>query len=667
MTLKISSPNIFPFGLLNNSAYFEIVVNNQQFSSVTEFVYVSMFSDPIDQENMRFNLFSPISALYVAKQQSDEKIFKNLMFEGVKLRLEDNQTLRFELYETGNKKLISDQPNLVVILNRFRFNPEIYYDEIKKVEVDRTTVLKVIAGIEEKILSEEDVKDLPFEELKQFALDKQPEFHYGESFRFQLNHLVPLIRNSLQSRLKEMNIIKFKEHLLDVYLDYVLETEYPAIAKSDYALAKKQQVDKERNISYFENRLFDLYKTGQIDHLVTKRLKFFEEKVTTPLPNITLNGNDSVFDVRNLIVDLPSIHKPTEDGIIIKGSRFDPMTIIPFKVKEVVYNSPAHYAFDRLFAALNLKVNVNSFSFLDLKELYKKKKDLWFETKLSENYKIALNHKFADETLKSLLVETEPAELILNEQHDNFDGILLMELRDAFIKLQPKGPLLGANILDNVWTKKWFVYTVDDYINTLKLTSFNLRIENFVKNCNKMVREISIRAPALDLKDFDKQLNNLATIDSRYKPLLDNFNRGLEAISREFTLYLANIYSFDRVDFNLKLNENEIMFCINYTKLNMYQIRVIEPLITTVYFRFVNQPVSEMIKSVKKNFDFSKPEREVMDRAVHNLEKLFVERLCKVDVHTFISSILTIKQTSNTSKMLWNRVNMFGKYISSIE
>lgn len=480
MSILLSNPNTQPFGLLSNKANVPFISDGITWTSVSSYVYVNMFNNEHTKALMNEQLGdNPFLTMQMLKNRDDTLYYEKEILNGLSIRFSQQPRLRARLYETRGKELVYDDPKIISLLNIIR-NKNVIFDPLRGIEVPRKEVLSVIAGVEKKILEDpywpqlED--DLKYENLIQYAIQIQnpPDLPYGDELFINVNNIVPILKFRLRETIFTNDIKKFKNHLLDVYLNYLLETEYPKVEKADYRKAKFQQTVKEKNIEKYENQLYDLYLKNKINNIVVSRLEF------TPDKNLEKINNEKK-DIDSLlktpeIGDTPKVYIGAQDPFL-------PSFPENVTVNNKTFNTVIHYAYFKLIQRMELdhaprKIDVNAIPLNNLQEMYDYEKNVWMKEKLKLNNEIATLAKFKqNEILFHLLQSTLHSELIWNDKSDpilgtNYDN-RGENLSGRFLEyLRNQGRMNISNrkfSFGNVWYDNWLIFKSQDYLNTIKL------------------------------------------------------------------------------------------------------------------------------------------------------------------------------------------------------
>lgn len=604
-SILLSSPKAEPFGLLSNKAIINFTSEGIVWKSVSQYIFVNMFKT----ETLRFKMSehvdrNPFIMMEALKNEEDNLVYQQEILKGLGIRFSQYPALRARLFETRGKELVYSDSKILSLLNNIRnTSTNTIFDPARGVEVPRKEVVAVIAGVEKEILQNPYLDDnLSYTDLIQYAAQNPQDLPHGDEIFININNIVPILKYRLRQRIWDDEIDKFKSHLLDVYLDYLLETEYPNIDKFDYRKAKNQQIMKEKNIDKYENQLFDLYLTKEIDILVTRKLQF--------TPDQRLKEMSQKEKEIEVLLKTPQIEG--EKMYIAENDPFLPgyieKTVVDFKN----YNSVVHYAYFKLLQIIGMAkdINVNSFGLNDLQRMYDNAKQQWMYSQLKLNNETATVAKFKqNEILLHLLKATGNVPLVWNDNSDpilgvgyNNEGENLSGRFLEFLRNQPIafGLYIVNNrkyVKNNVW-EHWRVITLArDYLNTLKL------------------------------------LNNPKTGD------------------------LEIIYNIKGI-YNNEPTEQDIVL-LKMAGLNIDEIHLVYPLISTFYQSVMNFSETQVIETwVGNNEKITR--RPNIQPVKEKLKAIFAEIDASVNENTFIASILANKQTSELNDAKWQRIKYWG-------
>lgn len=538
MSILLSNPNTQPFGLLSNKADVHFVSQNITWTSVSSYVYVNMFSNEHARSKMSEQLGdNPFATMQVLKNREDTIYYEQEILNGLSIRFSQQPRLRARLYETRGRELVYSDPKILSLLNIIR-NKSVIFDPLRGVEVPRKEVLSVIAGVEKKILENPYWPDrsaaasalrasesmgptpaqgfnLKYADLIQYAVQNPQDLPYGDEIFINVNNIVPILKFRLREKNWTNDINKFKSHLIDVYLDYLLETEYPNVEKADYRKAKIQQIVKEKNVEKYENQLYDLYLKNKINPLVTSRLQFIPDKNLEDM-NKEKNNIDSLLIAPEIEGDTPKVYIDPQDPFL-------PSFPEQVTVNGKTFNTVVHYAYFKLLQRIELdhahrNIDINAIPLNQLQEMYDYEKNEWMKKKLKLNNETATIAKFKqNEVLFHLLRATLGIELIWNDKGDpilgtgydnrgeNFSGRFLEYMRDQ----SSAGQSISNRKFspsNNVWYDSWLISKSRDYLNTLKLFETSLTLTDleiiYGIDPTERVRPVSLEARSPSNKEI---------------------------------------------------------------------------------------------------------------------------------------------------------------------
>ncbi len=643
-TLMLSSPKAQPFGLLSSKAVVEFKVGsravpNPKYSfrhgvwqTVSQYVYVNMFKKDSHRQRMSEMLLSPepFNNMQFLRDQEDMEIYKEAYLKGLRERFRQREELRNRLYQTRGRQLVHDNKDVLTMLNYIRLqNHEGVYDPKANREVPRTEVLKVISGVEDQLSKDPSSipDDVDFEGLKKYAKRSGRELPLNDEIFLNINYIVPIIKYRLRERLWNQEVEKFKEHLLDVFLDYILEEEYPNLDLSEYEEAKRQQIAKEKRLGVYKDQLYNLYvkgMKGDMDDHILDRLRF------TPDETLREMGRSASEINSNLLA-------PEEQAEKIYIQPDDPF--LPQYIEDVVidgkkYASAVHFAYARLVENLidigelpDLETfDANKVDLMDMVDTYEDIKRDWIEHNLKANNEAAIGMKFEQHpTLAHLLLATGDSTIVWNDKSDpvlgvfngvfndgsNNTGLLLEYVRDSYRSVVLPNKLISSygTIANNLWTNSWMMSMAQDFKNTMLL----------------------LRNPT--------------------------------------TEELEAIYSWQGVP--AEPSKDDIQ-SLHMAGLNNNQIAIAFPLIAAMYIPKRNETEADLMNDVAFAYftekDYSGRKKEYQndfEQARNRLKRAseLVQLAPGVDTRKFVLSILGNKQTSNRADARWVRIYKWSRMI----
>lgn len=505
--LKLSNPNSYPFGLLNNKANTPFTLGGKVWSSVSDYVYTNMFEDDELQKEMREHIIgNQYEYMLNLKRKRDDEIYQKSLIKALKLRFEQYPQLRNILRKTRGKEIVYGNADIVLLLNNIRSDINYVFDPLRGVEVPRKEVLSVISGVERELLRNPKLDDnLTYVDLLQFATSYPVEIPPGDKIFLNINNIVPFLKLKLKAKIWANEIEKFKPHLLDVYLDYILESEYPQIKVEDYKEAKRQQYVKEtrENLIRLENKLFNKYKEpGSVPQFILDKLKFIPDESILEksekqeeVEKLLTDGNDGNdekverdnTDLLGEILDSMNNRQSNRDKIILdESSPFLPhfpeiVRVVDERYGSMEFVTCVHYAYYKMIQQYGgTPFNINEVPLNELNFVYNELKNQWiFETLKSLNESATIQKFTEHKSLVFLILSTrklgniiyDDPDAILGSRGENIAGKFLMHLRDERVPkfMYPVDSLARQMTMDNIWMKTWFYHKVKDYHTTLML------------------------------------------------------------------------------------------------------------------------------------------------------------------------------------------------------
>lgn len=608
----LSSPRAQPFGLLSNKAEAPFTLNGEAWKTVSQYVFINMFKNESQRQEMSEHVnVDPFFKMQRIKTNGDENLYNASILRGLRARFAQQPQLRARLFATRGSELVFDDSNILALLNNIRSDVNVVFDPLRGVEVPRSQVIAVVDGVARELLRNPHLSDdLVFTDLVKYASTNPQEIPSSDKIFININNIVPILKHRMRKQIMDNDVSRFKQHLLDVYLDYLLETEYPNLTPSQYTLAKEQQIAKEPRVHVFENQLFSLYEHGDIDHLILKRLRFTPDKTL----EIQTKKEKEMEDL------LTTPEQSDVTKVFIKhDDPFLPHFLEQVTMEGITFDSVVHYAYHKLFQTVQLPgapvVNVNLIPLDRLQLDYNREKQKWIYETLKRNNEHATFAKLdQNKTLLQLLKLTGNMTIVWNDKidpvlgigdghGDNLSGAFLSHLRDT-VSFSATTGSLPTVMSANAWSRNWLFDKAQDLNNTMKL----------------------LETPTPD---------DLVVIYAAPNP--DAFLNSVPAEADIVTLKRAG--------------------------LNALQIKTAFPIIASVYSRMrakqENVVVKEFVDEFKKLS--KKPSKETFDKAESFLKTVFSRVTPSVKEDVFVASILANKETKQLKEAKWQRVNLFAQ------
>lgn len=468
ITLNVSSKK--PFGLLSPKADTPFFYEKRLWPTVNHYNYINVFQDEKTRQRMSDHIFkNPFVFMHMIKNAHDQELYKTFLYSGLKKRFQENGQLRQRLAETKNFTLVYPDLDILAVLYDIRDDTQVF-DSIRGVYVDKKEVECVVEGVTTALLNNETIdEDSTYTDLLFYKSSSCVPLPRDDKIFLNINRMVPVIQYRNKTELWIRQLLRFKKHLMSVYLDFILETEYPDISTEDYTLAKNQQLNKEPNITRLENQLYNLYIEGNIDDLILRRL-LFEPEMTLEQQAQEEQRMEEYITLSN--TDDEKIYIDDDDPFL-------PHYIEPVKIDGSWFSSTIHYVYSKLFQTITtgtLDMDIlNDIPLNEIQNVYDNEKNQYLHRRLKENNEVATTAKFeAWPELKQLLFLTNE-EIIYNDETDPVLGTGLPEKENLvgrflnYKRSNDKIPImktLSENMSDNIWFSSW----MKDYTTRLLYT-----------------------------------------------------------------------------------------------------------------------------------------------------------------------------------------------------
>lgn len=481
MDLIILNPSVQPFGLLSNNAVVDVKINGEIWKTITQYVYVNMFKDKDVRMKMSTLLKrNPFIEMVTLRNEEDLKVYKTFLKRGMEKMFSSDKNLTLRLFKTRGYTLDHSDEDVLEILNELRMKTSKYvYDPLTETEISLTDVSKVISGVE-KVLEEDPFAisdDETFENLRKYSIENYKFLNPEDEIFLDVNNIVPIIKYRLRERLWDEELKKFKNHLLDVTLDYILEKDYPSLPFDMYAKAKMQQISKEGllNIDIFKNQLYDNYEKGFLrdvgEGALLDMLQFVPNYDIKKMGKLPIGNNSSLRVEHDFL--------PQNRGVKIDGKRF--VSVVHY----AYYGMISNLLETKPLPGLSLDTfDINTISLKDLVPTFENIQKDWVLHNVKNNNEIATSAKFDQYSiLAHLLISTRDRRLLWKDETDpilgtgfentgaNNMGLFLEFLRNRFLSNFQNIPngFLSGSISDNVFMRDWMGYVASDFKNTMNM------------------------------------------------------------------------------------------------------------------------------------------------------------------------------------------------------
>ena len=492
MSISLLSGKAEPYGLLSSNAEVPMTIDGKQYSSVTEYIYKNLFTSEESKAIMKDRIYrNPYSSAAAIKRESNAKLYIDALVLGTKARYAQDLKFRQEIKSLGKSSIEvnwgteDENRHLHMLFTQLRFSPEnVFFDE-KYGEVSFETVNSVVVGVANELFKNPNFQSKSFYDLLEYSDKNAPPRKDLVLALDNLDEIVPVLKIKLKKKIFGEEIKRFKTHLLDVSLDYILETNYSNLDQSQYGLAKLQQKTKERNLLRYEDDLYNLYKSGNLPNEIIQKL-IFEPDVPSS-DNVTIESIEEQEEQRDSGV-------PIEIESLNTRSINIPASLLPdapcrIRIKGVEYTSVVAYAYSVLFNNIGVTVPAEILATDPLERIameYGRLEHDIMANRLSELNEKGTRAKFnSNPALIQLLLATNGNRLVFTDLDDpvlgigkpmspNRAGTFLEFLRNEYNpNSYPNVPFVTSH--DNIVIKEWFISRAEDYANALKMFSIRTR------------------------------------------------------------------------------------------------------------------------------------------------------------------------------------------------
>ena len=565
-TIQLFNPFDKPYGALSNNANHHMNINVtydktkdiklEKWKTVSNYIYANVLTMP-GYRNIIKN-----TKAKDAKKLSDElqaKTIKNTVMSALEESLDikfENTRIKELLVSTGTSPLVyltddtmlgvnsgGEGQNLVgKYLSQIRHRLEVSYTHEKEIQIIEDKNTRIYnTYIAEKALSAAIYSDYDLTDYVKLSIDeiidkygrdkimnKTPTrdviltlFRRGnlnEVIMSAINNpkmLVIGVRKRELGKLRSRLIAKQKRLVLDMYMNYILERDYPELNSEQYREARDQQlqeIDLQENLD-LQNKLFDLFVIGALPENLSNRMDEMLSDIKLPseeevveaeaIPFIAVE--EETVTVRSYRPEAGSViyfSDNNRDNTVPKYSDFAPSRYTEMlSINNYAYPSVTHYIFTKLIALFqSIRTIKNAYPYILVNptaqewnkpqdfiepiaviKKYINMKNTEYITSLKKHAVISMDVKFSDRMMQDILLLTENKTIVWSDKGDptlgigpnnngeNFIGNYMMELRTKIKKdryNEPKIQITTDDIVNflqtDIFMKSWFEMRVRD-------------------------------------------------------------------------------------------------------------------------------------------------------------------------------------------------------------
>lgn len=378
--IKIFDPKEKPFGWLSNNYRHYMYLDNNEWQTVTNYIYSNMLRTPMYRQLLRTAKVKEVKNLFEQYYQDEiHNTTKISMNEAIKTQFEQNKELADLLISTGEAPIVYVSPNsflgngtdnngnneygksLMQIRHLLRIGYKQKKIDEKQMQKDQTIYNLYLAdkGLSDEMQEGNDIKQYmnksPEEIVNLLGRDKLANITPKRDVILEMAHknlipnimllvdhpenLVPEIRKKYISQLRQRKLKERKEIILDMYADYLMD-KYCKVPADKYTKAKEQNFSKLswQKKNDYENRLFELFNQG----MLSDRLS---EAIDQRLLNLRIPTEEEVSETKNMIIEYKD--KPLTEDIPYVPANGEPILVyysdgdeVPDKYKPYLQFSP---------------------------------------------------------------------------------------------------------------------------------------------------------------------------------------------------------------------------------------------------------------------------------------------------------------------------------------
>jgi predicted NAD-dependent protein-ADP-ribosyltransferase YbiA (DUF1768 family)/predicted kinase len=537
MSIRLFTEIIQPFGILSNNAQLPVDIDGRSYTSVTNYVYKNI----IQQLGIKDYIYGdPLGTILRHMYISDRDIFMNAMIDAMTKRyhqdvqlhkkltlLEDSQLnftpSLFNLCNTqstmmptffhrlsDNTILLDSQDNesmcndlnmrlIKSIQLRNKSKTDVFIDSVHG-KLEMKVVNDMIYNMAMNIVAKPNVYDNLTDTIGLYKAYKNKigRRNVGQVMEYKfinslhtIDDIVSKLKIKLREKIYKRKIDDFKTHLLDVALDYILETRYGHLHASQYTEAKNQQIQKKNNtyiVNNYKEILYNKYNNRTLDNNILHKLnpdKIPVEILDTEVLDTEVQDDDDNELLQNLLPN--NVYNVASDDILM------PHYTSNINIRDETYRSAVAYAYAQLFIQHRFTYQENDDSIVsfvnrtplpELAQEYHKQRHSHLTKVIMDLNETATRVKFTKyPELKTLLYCTIGKNISYENPLDYVLGSGLNECGKLLVKLRntmntdrlPRG---FQRFNSDAVVKEWFNSRLKDYANTLRLFSSSRNVQD---------------------------------------------------------------------------------------------------------------------------------------------------------------------------------------------
>jgi predicted NAD-dependent protein-ADP-ribosyltransferase YbiA (DUF1768 family) len=576
-TIKLYDPRDKQYGDLSNNYKSWITIDRVRYPTVTNFILSNMLTTPhLRRELQEFSDIKNIENKYTELLTKEiNTITQNAVETAYTSKIKNNQVLSEKLLSTGKspiKYIASDEflgsgkqgtgYNLVgKILMQIRHqlrNSFKYQQEAKAQEDKDYTIYEAYLAqksLQQLISKGKDIIDyigkspadiidyMGRSEVMKGSLDHDtvinvlakrnlidPEVYLSVEYP---TILAQVIRKNELGMLRKRQIGARTKIIFEMYIDYIIEKNFPSLKPEQYVLARKQQLEKIGYEAYDDiaQRVMKLYYDGMLSERLSKNIdhqllelyipttRAVDEAEAYILPTKE-NSTDSSIPYTEPVgipIEIYSLPQNEEQSMYTVFSLIDNTLMI--NIYGRIFPTIFHYVTASLIARIpSIKNMTNAYKYViipsenpvpkfvnydNLKNQYDKLNIEDMATRIEYYMQVGMNSKFENRTFQDSLLLTGDDKLEWNDSFNsilgnpgNLTGKYLMSLRKKF-KLQRNEEKIDSLKVDDITTilekdkflNDWLQMRVSDMckvINTMK-NNLNEKLESPVNITSNLV------------------------------------------------------------------------------------------------------------------------------------------------------------------------------------